>query len=103
MTIAKEEIFGPVMSVFKFKDNEEVLKRANESEYGPGAGVMSENARELQFFIDGLKSGTVYANCYNVFTAMTPFGGYKDSGIGRELGEEGLNNYLELKTVIVKK
>jgi aldehyde dehydrogenase (NAD+) len=48
---------------------------------------MSQNAQELQYFIDHLKSGTVYANCYNVFTAMTPFGGYKDSGIGRELGE----------------
>ncbi len=87
MKIAKEEIFGPVMSVFKFETNEEVLKRANTSEYGLGAGVVSENAEELQWFIDRLKSGTVYANCYNVLQKSLPFGGYKDSGIGRELGE----------------
>ena len=64
---------------------------------------MSNDATELQWFIDRFKAGTVYANCYNVFQASLPFGGYKDSGIGRELGEEGLNNYLETKTVIVKK
>lgn len=103
MKIAKEEIFGPVMSVFKFETNEEVLKRANNSEYGLGAGVVSENVEELQWFIDRLKSGTVYANCYNVLQKSLPFGGYKDSGIGRELGEEGLNSYLETKSVIIKK
>ncbi len=83
MTIAKEEIFGPVMSILKFDNNEDVIQRANNSEYGLGAGVVSENISELQFFIDKFRAGTVYANCFNVFTAMTPFGGYKDSGIGR--------------------
>ena len=103
MTIAKEEIFGPVKSIFKFQTNEEVIKRANDCQFGLGAGVVSNDATELQWFIDRFKAGTVYANCYNVFQASLPFGGHKDSGIGRELGEEGLNNYLETKTVIVKK
>lgn len=91
------------MTILKYEDNEEVIKRANNTAYGLGAGVVSQDTEELQFFIDRFKAGTVYANCFNVFTAMTPFGGYKDSGIGRELGEEGLNNYLECKTVIQKK
>lgn len=91
------------MSILKFDNNEEVIRRANDSEYGLGAGVVSEDISELNYFIDKFKAGTVYANCFNVYTAMTPFGGYKDSGIGRELGEEGLNNYLETKTVILKK
>ena len=103
MTIAKEEIFGPVMCIFKYKDNEEVLQRANNSAYGLGAGVVSENGAEAQYFVDRLKAGTVYVNCFNVFQASLPFGGYKDSGIGRELGEEGLKNYLETKTVITSK
>jgi aldehyde dehydrogenase (NAD+) len=94
MTIAKEEIFGPVMSVLKFDQNEDVLKRANSSAYGLAAAVVSEDLSELNYFIDGLKAGSVYANCYHVTQTVTPFGGYKDSGLGRELGEEGLNNYL---------
>jgi acyl-CoA reductase-like NAD-dependent aldehyde dehydrogenase len=68
-----------------------------------GAGVITENVEQMQWFVDRLKSGTVYGNCYNVLQQTLPFGGYKDSGIGRELGEEGLNNYLENKTVIIKK
>lgn len=57
----------------------------------------------MQYFVDRFKSGTVYGNCYNVLAKNLPFGGFKDSGIGRQLGEEGLNNYLEIKTVIIKK
>jgi acyl-CoA reductase-like NAD-dependent aldehyde dehydrogenase len=102
MKIAREEIFGPVMSVFKFDSNEEVLQRANESEYGLGAGVVTEDLDEMHWFVNHLKCGTVYCNCYNVLQKTLPFGGYKNSGIGRELGEEGLNNYLENKTVIIK-
>lgn len=100
MTIAKEEIFGPVKSIFKYNDLEEVIERTNKSEYGLGAGVVSENIEESQYLVKKLRAGTVYVNCYNVFSSNAPFGGFKDSGIGRELGEEGLNNYLELKTVI---
>ncbi len=93
-TIAKEEIFGPVKSVFKFDDIDEVIHRANNSAYGLGAGVVTENHSEANYIVKRLRVGTVYVNCYNSFASMTPFGGFKDSGIGRELGEEGLNNYL---------
>lgn len=103
MTIAKEEIFGPVMSIMKFKSTDEVIKRANNSEYGLGAGVVTKNIENAIKISNGLRTGTVYVNCYNVFDANTPFGGYKDSGIGRELGENGLHNYLESKTVIIKR
>ena len=99
--IAQEEIFGPVQSILKFEDNDEVIARANKSSYGLGAGVVTENLSEANYFANRLKVGTVYVNCYNKFTPTTPFGGYKDSGIGRELGEEGLNNYLETKCVVV--
>ncbi len=99
-TIAKEEIFGPVKTILKFDDNEEVIERANKSAYGLGAGVMSENHKEINQFVRNLRVGTVYVNCYNKFSSTTPFGGFKDSGVGRELGEEGLNNYLETKTVV---
>jgi acyl-CoA reductase-like NAD-dependent aldehyde dehydrogenase len=68
-----------------------------------GAGVVTENVEEMQWFVDRLKSGTVFGNCYNVFQCPFPFGGYKDSGVGREQGEEGLNSYLETKTVIIRK
>ena len=90
------------MCVLKYDNNEDVLKKANDSNYGLGAGVVSEDPSELQYFINNFKAGTVYANCWNVFTAMTPFGGYKDSGIGRELGAAALRNYLETKTVIIQ-
>jgi aldehyde dehydrogenase (NAD+) len=101
-TIAREEIFGPVKSIFKFEDIDEVIHRANKSSYGLGAGVVTENHAEANYLVKRLRVGTVYVNCYNAFASMTPFGGFKDSGIGRELGEEGLNNYLELKTIIEK-
>jgi aldehyde dehydrogenase (NAD+) len=101
-TIAREEIFGPVKSIFKYDDLDEVIQRANNSSYGLGAGVVTDSHSEANYFIKKLRVGTVYVNCYNVFASMTPFGGFKDSGIGRELGEEGLNNYLELKTIIEK-
>ena len=102
MTIAKEEIFGPVMSILKFKDIDDVIRRANDSQYGLGAGVVTRSVDNALKLANGIRAGTVYVNCYDVFDANTPFGGFKDSGIGRELGEYGLRNYLETKTVIVK-
>lgn len=84
----------------KFDDLDEVIARANKTSYGLGAGVMTENLSEANYLARGLRVGTVYVNCYNKFSSSTPFGGFKDSGIGRELGEEGLNNYLETKTII---
>lgn len=103
MTIAKEEIFGPVMSILKFKNVDEVIQRANASEYGLGAGVVTKSVENALKISNGIRAGTVYVNCYDVFDANTPFGGFKDSGVGRELGEYGLNNYLETKTVIMKR
>ncbi|CAI5728866.1 unnamed protein product [Hyaloperonospora brassicae] len=103
MVIAREEIFGPVMPILKFKTIDEVIKRANDSMYGLGAGVVTTNVNSAIKISNGLRAGTVYVNCYDVFDANAPFGGFKDSGIGRENGELGLRNYLEHKTVIIKR
>ena len=103
MTIAKEEIFGPVMSILKFKTVDEVIERANNSQYGLGAGVVTKSVDNALKISNGIRAGTVYVNCYDGFDANTPFGGFKDSGIGRENGEAGLKNYLETKTVIIKR
>ncbi|OAF69454.1 hypothetical protein A3Q56_02808, partial [Intoshia linei] len=101
MRICKEEIFGPVMSILKFKTEEEVIARANNSNYGLAAGVQSENFTKALRVGKQLKAGTVWINCYNVLSVLSPFGGYKDSGVGRELGKEGLKNYCQTKSVII--
>ncbi|KAF4318576.1 hypothetical protein BBO99_00006998 [Phytophthora kernoviae] len=103
MSIAREEIFGPVMSILKFKTIDEVIDRANDSNYGLGAGVVTSNVDNAIKISNSIRTGTVYVNCYNVFDSNTPFGGFKDSGVGRENGELGLRNYLEHKTVIIKR
>lgn len=103
MTIAKEEIFGPVLSILKFKSVDEVIKRANDSHYGLGAGLVTKSVDNAIKLANGLRAGTVYVNCYDVFDPAAPFGGFKDSGLGRECGEAGLRNYLESKTVIIKR
>ena len=95
MTIAQEEIFGPVMSILKFSDYDEVIARANDNQYGLGAGIMTSSIETYQKLANGIRAGTIYVNCYDVFDANTPFGGFKNSGIGRELGEPALRNYLE--------
>ncbi len=102
MTIAQEEIFGPVMSILKFKDISEVVERANKSLYGLAAAVWTQDITKAHAVADGVRAGTVWVNCYDVFDAAAPFGGFKQSGIGRELGEYGLANYTEVKTVTVK-
>ncbi len=103
MKIAKEEIFGPVMAIMKFKDTNEVIERANNSNYGLAAGIVTKSLDNSIKISNALRAGTVYVNCYDVFDGNTPFGGYKDSGIGRELGEPALHSYLENKTVIIKR
>ena len=102
MKIAQEEIFGPVMSILKFKDINEVVERANKSLYGLAAAVWTKDITKAHAIADGVRAGTVWVNCYDVFDAAATFGGYKQSGIGRELGEYGLANYTEVKTVTVK-
>src|SRR5271154_4996976 len=102
MTIAQEEIFGPVMSILKFKTVEEVAARANKSTYGLAAAVWTKDISKAHAIADSVRAGTVWVNCYDVFDAGAPFGGFKQSGIGRELGEYSLANFTEVKTVTVK-
>ena len=102
MKIAQEEIFGPVMSILRFKDLNEVVERANKSLYGLAAAVWTKDITKAHAIADNVRAGTVWVNCYDVFDAAAPFGGFKQSGIGRELGEYGLANYTEVKTVTIK-
>lgn len=101
MTIAKEEIFGPVMSILKFSSDEEVVERANNTTYGLAAGVMSNNVGRALGIANQLRAGSVWVNCYDNFDPAAPFGGYKQSGHGRDKGEESLDNWLETKCVVV--
>lgn len=102
MIIAKEEIFGPVMQILKFKTVEEVIERANDTRYGLAAAVFTNDINKANYVSQSLRAGTVWINCYDVFGAQAPFGGYKESGTGRELGEYGLEAYTEVKSVTVK-
>ncbi|AQL03018.1 mitochondrial aldehyde dehydrogenase 2 [Zea mays] len=100
MKIAQEEIFGPVQSILKFKDLNEVIKRANASQYGLAAGVFTNSLDTANTLTRALRAGTVWVNCFDVFDAAIPFGGYKMSGIGREKGVDSLKNYLQVKAVV---
>ncbi|WP_412766283.1 aldehyde dehydrogenase family protein [Sutcliffiella cohnii] len=102
MVIAREEIFGPVMSIFVFDTVEEVIKRANDSEYGLAASVWTENIKAGHYIAKKLQAGSVWINDFGLEWETMPFGGYKKSGIGREMGGEyGLANYTEVKSVFV--
>lgn len=100
MSIACEEIFGPVQTILKYKDLNEVIRRANNSRYGLAAGVFTQNIDTANTLTRALRVGSVFINCYYVFDASIPFGGYKMSGIGREKGISGLSNYLQVKAVV---
>jgi aldehyde dehydrogenase (NAD+) len=102
MKISREEIFGPVMSIIPFKSIDEVVRRANNTAYGLAAAVWTKDVSKAHAIAARLRAGTVWVNCYDVFDAAAPFGGFKQSGIGRELGEYGLQNYTEVKTVTVQ-
>ena len=101
MAIATDEIFGPVMQVLRFEDIDEVIERANTTDYGLAAAVWTQDIKKAHAIADRVRAGTVWVNCYDVFDAAAPFGGYKTSGIGRELGEQALDNYTENKTVTI--
>jgi len=102
MKIMQEEIFGPVCAIAKFSTEEEVIKLGNETSYGLAAAVHTKDLNTAIRVSNALKAGTVWVNCYNMLHHQVPFGGYKASGIGRELGREVLNNYLETKTVTMR-
>lgn len=101
MRIAREEIFGPVMSALKFKNIDEIIKRSNDTNFGLAAAVWTRDVAKAHRYAKEVRAGTVWVNCYDVFDAAAPFGGFKESGLGRELGEAGLDNYTETKTVTV--
>lgn len=100
MQIATDEIFGPVQSILKYRDLDEVIQRANATRYGLAAGVFTKNINTANTLTRALKAGTVWVNCFDVFDAAIPFGGFKESGHGREKGIYGLNNYLQVKAVV---
>jgi len=102
MTIARDEIFGPVQQIIKFKTLEEVLPRANNTRYGLAASVFTKDLDKAITIANSVQAGTVWVNCYHTVVPQAPFGGFKESGIGREHGEEGIKEYCEVKTVFIK-
>uniref|UniRef100_A0A4W5MCP2 Aldehyde dehydrogenase 1 family, member A2 n=1 Tax=Hucho hucho TaxID=62062 RepID=A0A4W5MCP2_9TELE len=102
MRIAKEEIFGPVQQIMKFKTIDEVIERANNTEYGLVAAVFTRDITKAMTISTAMQAGTVWINCFNALSTQCPFGGYKMSGNGRELGDCGLKEYSEVKTITIK-
>jgi len=101
MTIAREEIFGPVMSVLDFETEEEVMARANDTEFGLAAGVFTNDLTRAHRIVAGFEAGTCYINTYNLAPVEAPFGGSKMSGVGRENSKLAINHFSEMKTVYV--
>jgi len=99
MKVVREEIFGPVVTAIPFRDPEELVANANNSEYGLAAGIWTRDIQKAHRTAALLRAGTVWINCYNIFDAALPFGGYKQSGWGREMGHEVLEQYTEVKAV----
>jgi acyl-CoA reductase-like NAD-dependent aldehyde dehydrogenase len=101
MRVAQEEIFGPVVSVITFKDEDDLLKQANDTIYGLSAGIWTQNITRAHRFAQEIKAGVIWINTYNMFNAASPFGGYKQSGYGREMGRQALDLYTQTKSVWV--
>jgi aldehyde dehydrogenase (NAD+) len=99
MRIAQEEVFGPVLAVMPFKDEEDAIAIGNDVVYGLAAGVWTQNMRRALMMADRLKAGTVWINTYRAVSYLSPFGGYKRSGLGRESGQEMIKEYLQVKSV----
>ena len=101
MTIAREEIFGPVLAAIEFDDVDEAIARANDSHYGLAAGVWTRDIKKAHYVARRLQAGTVWVNTYNVYDTAAPFGGYKQSGFGREMSAHALEHYTQVKSVWV--
>jgi aldehyde dehydrogenase (NAD+) len=101
MKIAREEIFGPVLSAIRFKDLDDVIRQANDTIYGLAAAVWTRDVKKAHYVAKKLKAGTVWINTYNIYDPASPFGGYKQSGFGRELGMHALESYTQVKSVWV--
>lgn len=101
MSVVQEEIFGPVVAAMPFKDDSEIVGQANDTTYGLAAGIWTRDISKAHKFAKAVKAGTVWVNCYSIFDAALPFGGYKQSGWGREMGHASLENYLQTKSVCV--
>jgi betaine-aldehyde dehydrogenase len=101
MRVAQEEIFGPVVSVISFEDEEDLIRQANEVVYGLSAGIWTKDITRAHRFAKAIKAGVVWINTYNMFNAASPFGGYKQSGYGREMGKHALEMYTHVKSVWV--
>ncbi|XP_050311333.1 aldehyde dehydrogenase X, mitochondrial [Anthonomus grandis grandis] len=102
MDCAIKEIFGPVQSILKFNTIEEVIERANDTEYGLAGGVVTKNIDNALIVANALEAGSVWVNCYDYITAQTSFGGYKKSGFGKDLGLDSLDDYLNTKTITIR-
>jgi len=98
----QEEIFGPVCAISKFETEEEVVKRGNETTYGLAAAVHTTDLNTAIRVSNALKAGTVWVNSYNLLSHQVPFGGFKESGMGRELGKYALSNYTQIKSVRIR-
>jgi acyl-CoA reductase-like NAD-dependent aldehyde dehydrogenase len=101
MRVAQEEIFGPVVSVISFKDEDDLIKQANDTIYGLSAGIWTRDITRAHRFAREIKAGVIWINTFNMFNAASPFGGYKQSGYGREMGRHALDLYTQIKSVWV--
>ena len=102
MRIAQEEVFGPVLAVIRFEDEAEAIRIGNDVVYGLAAAVWTKDISQAHKIARQIRAGNVWVNCYNVFDAALPFGGYKQPGWGREMGHAALEQYTETKAVTVR-
>ncbi|HEY6841147.1 MAG TPA: aldehyde dehydrogenase family protein, partial [Chthoniobacterales bacterium] len=102
MSVVDEEIFGPVVCAIPFKELDEVATQMNQTSYGLAGAIWTRDVSKAHRLARAMRAGTVWINCYNIFDATLPFGGYKQSGWGREMGKEVLEHYTEVKSIVVK-